>query len=537
MDNVIGKKLGLYQVIEPLGEGGMATVYKGYQPGVDRYVALKILPKRLAEDPKFIGRFEQEAKIVAQLQHPHILPVFDYGESGGYTYIVMPYIQGGTLADLLHGNQIPLTQTRTIISQVADALDYAHGKGLLHRDIKPSNVLIDESGNCLLADFGIAKIFSSTSRFTSTGGTIGTPDYMSPEQGQGHRLDIRSDIYSLGVILYEMATGRVPFKAETPLATVMKHIHDPLPAPRSFNSALPESIELVILRALAKEPANRFPTAGDLANSLRAAAGSVGIEHTQIETPLVAAAVADQESAKTKDKSSSKWLLPLGIFFGLLLLLGLFTLISDVLDINTFVGQSPTILASPLPSTVPGAFTNTVVPLTDTPATKEVRPSPTTETPIPVPTVTEARVPTTTPTITLVHTVLYDRDVIFHLGDESIDDEDWSSLYDECLDINFTKNFAIQTLTLELKTFGAESQNTISLNGNIAAILPQQLIESSDPNARPNEWTDVLQIDIPTGATIDGINTLAICAALVQNPEFLGDKDDFQLRNIRLIAN
>ncbi|MCA9949459.1 MAG: serine/threonine protein kinase [Anaerolineales bacterium] len=317
MENIIGKQLGPYQVIEPLGEGGMAAVYKGYQPGVDRYVALKVLPKRLAEDPEFIGRFQQEAKILAQLQHPHILPVFDYGESEGYTYIVMPFIQGGTLADLLHGYSIPLAQTTTIISQIADALDYAHNKGLIHRDIKPSNVLIDESGNCLLTDFGIAKLFSSTSKFTSTGGIIGTPNYMSPEQGQGHKTDKRSDVYSLGVMLYELVTGRVPYTAETPIATVIKHMLDPLPAPRQINSAIPESVEQVILRALAKDPVNRFPTAGDLATALQAATGTVGITPTQIEVPFVAATVVSGETTEKNNTFRSKWLLPLGIIIAL----------------------------------------------------------------------------------------------------------------------------------------------------------------------------------------------------------------------------
>ena len=348
MENITGKQLGPYQVIEPLGEGGMAAVYKGYQPGVDRYVALKILPRRLAEDPEFIGRFKQEAKILAQLQHPHILPVFDYGESEGYTYIVMPYVQGGTLADLLHGIPLPLTQATTIILQIAEALDYAHDKGLIHRDIKPSNVLIDESGNCLLADFGIARIFSATTRFTNTGGIIGTPDYMSPEQGQGHKLDKRSDVYSLGVLLYELVTGRVPYTAETPIATVIKHIHDPLPAPRQINSAIPEPVEQVILRALAKEPADRFPTAGDLASALQAAIGSVGMAPTLIEVPLVAAAMATEEPAEAKDTSHSRLLLPLGIIIALLLLIcggGTYFIYTRVLN-----PQVETITDAPLPT-------------------------------------------------------------------------------------------------------------------------------------------------------------------------------------------
>src|SRR3990167_6529860 len=162
MEDLTGKQLGPYQVTAPLGEGGMAAVYKAYHPAMDRYVALKILPRHFASDPLFVARFQQEAKVIAKLQHPHILPVFDFGEADGYTYLVMPFIQSGTLANRMAGNPLPWPQIRAIISQVGDALDYAHARGLIHRDVKPSNVLIDERGNCLLTDFGIAKMVEGT---------------------------------------------------------------------------------------------------------------------------------------------------------------------------------------------------------------------------------------------------------------------------------------------------------------------------------------------------------------------------------------
>ena len=269
MEDLTGKQLGSYQIVAPLGEGGMAAVYKAYQPAMDRYVALKVLPRHFASDPQFISRFQQEAKLLAKLQHPHILPVFDFGETDGYTYIVMPFVESGTLTNLMHGQQLPLEQVQRVISQVGDALDYAHMRGLIHRDVKPSNVLMDERGNCLLTDFGLAKIIEGSAHLTTSGTIMGTPAYMSPEQGLGEKLDARSDIYALGVILYEMATGRVPYSAETPMAVVFKHIYDPLPPPRSLNANLPEALERVMLKALAKNPEDRFATANEMVKALQ----------------------------------------------------------------------------------------------------------------------------------------------------------------------------------------------------------------------------------------------------------------------------
>ncbi|MGD8624234.1 MAG: protein kinase, partial [Anaerolineae bacterium] len=269
MQQHIGRTLGSYQIVEQIGRGGMATVFKAYQPSVDRYVAVKILPSQLTEDESFVGRFTREARTLARLEHPHILPVYDYGEQEGTTYLVMRYVEAGTLKDLIR-REGPMAPERAaqVLSQVGRALDYAHSQAVIHRDIKPSNCLIDRQGNIFLTDFGIAKLVAETAQFTASGAIIGTPAYMSPEQSMGQPVDPRCDIYSLGVVLYELVTGRVPFEAETPLAVLLKHINDPLPPPRQLEPDLPEVVERVILKAMAKAPEDRFQRAGAMVDAL-----------------------------------------------------------------------------------------------------------------------------------------------------------------------------------------------------------------------------------------------------------------------------
>ena len=260
-----GQMLGPYRIINQVGRGGMATVYKAYQPSVDRYVAVKVLPSQLAESREFATRFQQEARIIAKLEHPHILPVFDYGESDGVAYFVMRYMDAGTLKEkMIEGRPLPLDVIDKLFTQLTEALSYAHSRGVVHRDLKPANVLIDSHENIFLTDFGIAKILESASpRLTQTDAIMGTPAYISPEQAQGNPVDQRSDIYSLGIILYEMVTGSVPFTAETPLAVLFKHISDPLPPPSLVKPDIPPSIEQVLLKALAKDPKDRFATAAE----------------------------------------------------------------------------------------------------------------------------------------------------------------------------------------------------------------------------------------------------------------------------------
>ncbi len=279
MRQYIGEMIGAYQVVEQIGRGGMATVFKAYQPSMDRYVAIKILPSHFTEDESFVGRFTQEARTLARLEHPHILPVHDYGEQEGTTYLVMRYIKAGTLKDVItrRGPMEPREAVR-VLSEVSSALDYAHSQDVIHRDIKPSNILIDERGNTFLTDFGIAKLVADTAQFTASGAIIGTPAYMSPEQGMGRPVDYRCDLYSLGVVLYELLTGRVPFEAETPLAVLLKHVNAPLPLPRQIRPELPEAVERVILKAMAKAPEDRFQSAQQMVNALAAAAQPVEVD-------------------------------------------------------------------------------------------------------------------------------------------------------------------------------------------------------------------------------------------------------------------
>lgn len=253
-----GQQLGPYQITQQIGQGGMAAVYKAYHAAMDRYVAIKVVIVQFADDPNFLQRFQQEARVIAKLEHPHILPVHDFGQVDGIPYMVMRFLDAGTLKERISSAPLTLTEIDRIFSQLTDALQYSHDHGVIHRDIKPSNVMLDKRGDIFLTDFGVAKILEGTSQLTATGAITGTPAYMSPEQAQGKRADPRSDIYSLGVVLYEMLTGKVPFEAETPMAVIFKHIQEPPPLLTMVRSDLPYTIEAVLLKALAKDPQDRF---------------------------------------------------------------------------------------------------------------------------------------------------------------------------------------------------------------------------------------------------------------------------------------
>ncbi len=248
----------------------MASVYKAYDPQEGRLVAIKVLSSDLAGDTRFSRRFKREAELVSQLTHPNIVPVWDYGEADGHAYLVMPFISVGNLADLLRRRELDLEECTKILDQVSSALDFAHGRGVVHRDIKPSNILLDENGNALLTDFGLAQIQDVSVSLTGSA-MLGTPSYISPEQARGDPVDGRSDQYSLGIILFELATGYLPFDAETPMAVAIKHIQEPVPRPRQVNPRVPEAVEHVILKATSKDPKYRFKTTGEFNKAFQGA--------------------------------------------------------------------------------------------------------------------------------------------------------------------------------------------------------------------------------------------------------------------------
>ena len=271
MTNLIGQSLGRYRILEQLGEGGMATVYKAYDTRLERDVAVKIIrqgafpPDQLE---RILKRFEREAKALGRLAYPNIVGVIDYGDHEGAPYLVMPYLPGGTLKQRL-GKPFPWQEAVRLLLPVAKALQFAHAQGILHRDVKPSNILITADGGPLLTDFGIAKLLESeeTQTLTGTGIGVGTPEYMAPEQWTG-QAGPQSDVYSLGVVLYEMLTGRKPYVADTPAAILIKQANDPLPRPAEFAPDLPEAVEKVLLKALAKKPEDRYQNMGDFAAAL-----------------------------------------------------------------------------------------------------------------------------------------------------------------------------------------------------------------------------------------------------------------------------
>ncbi len=271
-----GSNVGPYRIIEPVGRGGMASVFKAYEASLDRYVALKVLPPEFLHDPTFAERFRREAQTVARLEHPQIIPIFAYDidAPSGTPWMAMRLISGGSLSQRIKRGRLAPSESARILKDVADALDYAHGAGVIHRDVKPQNVLLDDAGRVYLADFGIAKMVEATAHMTQTGMITGTPQYMAPEQALGKSIDKSIDIYALGIVAYELFTGRVPFSADTPVAVLMKQASEPMPLPPV--SEVREEVTRAILRATAKDPAARWPSASAFARAISTATTSAG---------------------------------------------------------------------------------------------------------------------------------------------------------------------------------------------------------------------------------------------------------------------
>ena len=311
-----GSQLGRYQILDRIGRGGMATVFRAHDPELDRYVAVKVLPSYQSDDPTFVSRFRQEAQAVAKLSEPSIIQVHDFGEDKGFNYIVMEYLTGGTLHERL-GNAWQISDVLAVIRPIANGLDYAHSEGVIHRDIKPPNILIDSEGRPKLSDFGLALLVQASAGLTKSDSVLGTPEYMSPEQALGRPADNRSDLYSLAIVIYQMLLGQIPFRGDTPNATLLAHIHESVPLPSSLDTDFEPRLEAALLKGLAKDPDDRYSSGNELIKAFTEAPTQSGSEAEldQIPTMLepVPAEVSDSvpspsgiaEPPKTRPPASS----------------------------------------------------------------------------------------------------------------------------------------------------------------------------------------------------------------------------------------
>ncbi len=375
------EKIGLYEIKSELGRGGMATVYLAYDPRFEREVAVKVLPRELLHaDPQFRLRFEREAKIIAQLEHSAIVPVYDVGEADGQPYFVMRYMNGGSLSERIKAGVMSVEEAARILGVIAPGLDEAHSKGIVHRDIKPSNILFDRRNNPYISDFGIAKLSQAQAGNVTGSAIIGTPAYMAPEQAQGDQVDGRADVYALGIILYEMVTGRQPYEADTPMAVAIKHITDPVPHILLANPKLPEGMEEIIQQAMAKDKNERYATAVDFTNALRDLARN---EPTKLQPKASAPTVAKGTVVSKKAAAApapvaapKKAFNPLFIILPILLVAlgaGGFFLFSKMSNVAATQPPAPTFTAVVLPTdtSAPTAeATEPVVPIVEATATE-----------------------------------------------------------------------------------------------------------------------------------------------------------------------
>ncbi len=410
----------------------MAEVYRGYHAALDRYVAIKLLHSFLADDPEFKSRFEKEARNVARLKHPNIVQVYDfeYDANNESYYMVMELIEGPTLKERLFemstiNERPPLDESLRIVHDAGSALAYAHRQNMIHRDVKPANLMLDADGRVVLTDFGIAKIVTGV-QFTASGGMVGTPAYMAPEQGLGEAGDERSDIYSLGVILFQLSTGKLPFEAETPLATILKHLNEPLPSPRALNPDLSEDIELIILKAMAKEPDDRFETAEVMAQQIAALRGGQPVQVIAPPAPREPAPPQEppsqppDESGELEPAAAAggirvplSWLIVSGLIIGLAVMIGwganngLFAAFSPTATPTVTMTGTPTPTDTPTPTETATSTPSDTPTHTATPTATPTHTATPTDTPTQSPTATNTPTPTVTPSETPTHTATF----------------------------------------------------------------------------------------------------------------------------------
>jgi serine/threonine protein kinase len=400
--NLVGKTLGNYQILAEIGRGGMAVVYRAYQPSLNREVAIKVLPPQFTFDQQFVERFVREAQAAASLRHPHIIVIHDVAEQNGLYYIVMEILKGCTLRQLIEQEgALPPTRVARIVEQIASALDYAHRRGFVHRDVKPDNIFVGQGDRVTLTDFGIAKA-ASGHQLTKTGMLIGTPQYMSPEQAQGEAVGPATDIYALGIVAYQMLSGRVPFQGTTPHAILYQQIHELPPPLRSVRSGLPPAVDSVLNAALAKEPRARYASAGKFAQALATTVGG-GAPVPPPLPPAARPAPAPARAARAPKPPApprrrlSPWLWGLAIVaVAVVALVAILLLGGGPSPVDTTATEQA--LAALWATQTAEAMPTTTQPQpTATPPATTTEP-PITDTPAPLPTDTTTATPTGTPT-------------------------------------------------------------------------------------------------------------------------------------------
>jgi len=356
-------QIGRYEIKAELGRGGMATVYRAYDPSFEREVAVKVLPREFLHDPQFHDRFKREIKTIAALEHPAIVPVYDVGEEDGVPYFVMRYMTGGSLSDWINKGKFSMQDAARIIERLASALAYAHRKGIIHRDLKPDNILFDSNGDPFISDFGVAKFSAAAATNLTGSGVIGTPAYMSPEQAQGEKIDNRSDIYGLGVIIFQMLSGKQPYNADTPMGVVVKHLTAPVPEILKVSPDLPLETDAIIKTAMAKDRNERYPTATHLSRALNQVAfgtsGPVPASFEERAAPATRAAAP--ATAVATGSGSRRGLIVAGVALVAVALVGAFLFRNQIFGPATATTAPPTEPSIPPASALPTEIAATEV--------------------------------------------------------------------------------------------------------------------------------------------------------------------------------